>query len=121
MPPYREVAETISSPARARVRMARVSAAWPDANAEPRHAAFEGGDALLEDVGGGVHDARVDVAELLQGEQPGGVVGVVEDVGGRLVNRHRARRRGRVAFLAAVDGQGGEVLLARWRVRCCRP
>ena len=48
--------------------------------------AFERGDALLEDVGGGVHDAGVDVAELLQGEEAGGVVGVVEDVGGGLVD-----------------------------------
>ena len=41
-------------------------------------AAFESGHALFEDVGGRVHDARVDVAELLQAEQAGGVVGVVE-------------------------------------------
>ena len=34
--------------------------------------------ARLEDVGGGVADTGVDVAELLQGEQVGGVLGVLE-------------------------------------------
>ena len=35
---------------------------------QPADAAFERGDALLEHVGGRVHDAAVDVAELLQRE-----------------------------------------------------
>ena len=34
-------------------------------------AALEIGDALLEHVGGGVHDPGVDVAEFLQGKQVG--------------------------------------------------
>ena len=42
-----------------------------------RHAAFECGDALLDDVLGRVHDAGVDVARLGEAEQCGGVVGVV--------------------------------------------
>ena len=91
--------------------MASVSAAWPEARASAADAAFQGGDALLEDVHGRVHDPRVDVAELLQREQPGGVVGVVEQVGGGLVDRHGPGFGGRVGLLAAVDGQGGEVLL----------
>ena len=70
--------------------IARVSAAWPEAVASAGDSAFEGGNALLEDVGGGVHDAGVDVAELLQAEEPAGVVGVVEDVGGGLVDGHGA-------------------------------
>ena len=37
-------------------------------------AAFQAGQALLQHVGGRVHDPRVDVAELLQGEQIGGVL-----------------------------------------------
>ena len=51
--------------------MARVSAAWPEAVARRGDSAFERGDALLEDVGGGVHDAGVDVAELLQARRGG--------------------------------------------------
>ena len=68
-----------------------VSAAWPDAVASAADAAFERGDALLEDVVRRVHDAGVDVAELLQPEEIGGVVGVLEDVGRGLVDRHGAR------------------------------
>lgn len=46
------------------------------------HTPLEGGDALLEHVDGGVHHARVDVAELLEAEEPRAVGGVIEDVGG---------------------------------------
>ena len=93
--------ETISSPALARVRMASVSAAWPEATASAGRAAFERGDALLEDVGRRVHDAGVDVAELLKPEEAGGVVGVVEDVRRGLVDRHGARLGGGSAFWPA--------------------
>ncbi len=72
--------------------------------------AFERGDALLEDVGGGVHDAGVDVAELLQAEEAGGVVGVVEDVGGGLVDGDGAGVGGGVDDLAGVEGEGGKLL-----------
>ena len=85
-------------------------AAWPDATAERAGAAFDRGDALLEDVGGRVHDPRVDVAELLQGKEIGGVIGALEDVGGRLVNRHRARAGGGVGHLAGVQRQRAKVL-----------
>ena len=61
---------------------------------EAGHAALERGDPLLEDVGGGVHDAGVDVAELLEREEVGAVLGGVEDVGGGLVDGHRARLGG---------------------------
>ncbi len=50
--------------------------------------ALERGDALLEHVGRGIHDPRVDVAEFLQAEESGGVVGVVEDVARRGVDGH---------------------------------
>ena len=83
------------SPARARLRIARVSAACPDARPRAADAALERGDALLEDVGGRVHDPGVDVAELLEPEEAGGVGGVVEDVAGGGVDRDRAGvRRG---------------------------
>ena len=69
-----------------------------------RRSSFEGGDALLEDIGGGVHDAGVDVAEFLQAKEPGGVIGVFEDVRGGLVNGDGARSRGRVRFLPGMHG-----------------
>ena len=52
-----------------------------------REPALERRDALLEDVPGRVHDARVDVARHLEREQVGGVLGVVELVRRRLVDR----------------------------------
>ena len=45
---------------------------------ERRGAAFERGDALFQHRVGRVADAGIDVAECLQAEQRGGVVGVVE-------------------------------------------
>ena len=56
-----------------------------------RDAAFERGDALLDDVLRRVHDAGVDVAGLGEAEQRGGVVGAVEGVGRGLVDRQRPR------------------------------
>ena len=88
--------------------MMSVSAACPEAVARPAAAAFEGGDALLENVGGGVHDAGVDVAELLESEEAGGVIGIVKDVGGGLVNRHGSRLGGGIDLLAGMNGQGCE-------------
>ena len=69
-----------------------------------RRSSFEGGDALLEDVGGGVHDAGVDVAEFLQAKEPGGMIGVFEDVRGGLVDGDGARSRGGVRFLPGMHG-----------------
>ena len=51
----------------------------PGGSGQGRHAALERGHPLLEDVGGRVHDPGIDVPELLQGEEIGGVLGVLED------------------------------------------
>ena len=68
-------------------------------------AALQRRDALLEHVGGRVHDAGVDVAELLQREQVGGMIRIVEDVRRRLVDRHRPGPRGRIGLLTGVHRQ----------------
>jgi len=39
---------------------------------------FEQGDALFEHIGGGVHEAGIDVPEFAEGEEVGGVLGVFE-------------------------------------------
>ena len=72
---------------------------------ERRRAAFERGDALLEHRLRRVHDAGVDVAEGLQPEQRGGVVGIVEDEGRRLVDRRGARAGRRIGLGAGMDGE----------------
>jgi hypothetical protein len=68
-------------------------------------AAFELRHALLEDVGGGIHQAGIDVAQLLEREEVGGVLRVLEDIGGRPVDRYPARH-GCVRGLSRVQGQG---------------
>jgi len=73
---------------------------------EPGDAALERRDALLEHVVGGVHDPRVDVPELLEGEEPGGVVGVAEAVAGGLIDGDRPRSGGGIGAVAGVQRQG---------------
>src|SRR5665213_133130 len=75
---------------------------------ERADAAFERRQPLFEHVGRRVHDPRVDVAELLQREQPLGVRGIVERVRRGLVDRDGPRLGGRVAAMAAVQGDGFE-------------
>ena len=55
-------------------------------------AAFERGDALLEHGLRRIHDPRVDVAELLKREQVARMLGRLELIGRRLVDRHRDGR-----------------------------
>src|SRR5690349_6010308 len=66
-------------------------------------AAFEAGDALFQYRHGRIGQARIDVAEIVQVEERGGVVDVVEDVGGRLVNRRRTRAGDRVGRRSSMD------------------
>ena len=68
-------------------------------------------DALLEHRGRRVADAGVDVAVLLELEELRGGVGVVEHVGGGLVDRHRARARQRVGHVPGVEHAGLEAEL----------
>ena len=63
---------------------------------------FERGDALFQHVDGGVHDAGVDVAELLEPEQAGAVIGVVEHIARGGVDGHGASIGGRVGGLPVV-------------------
>jgi hypothetical protein len=62
-------------------------------------APFEVGDASLEDVDRGVHDPRVDVAELPEPEELGGVVGGVEDVGGGRIDGNGACAGGGIGLI----------------------
>ena len=75
-------------------------------------AALEAGDAFLEHRDGRVGQARVDVAEVVQVEERGGVVDIVEHVGGGLVDRRDARAGGRIgrrpAWMARVSKPGSE-------------
>ena len=67
--------------------------------------AFEAGDALFEHRDGRVGQPRIDVAEIVQVEERGGVIDIVEHIGGRLIDRRRARAGGRVGRGAGMHGQ----------------
>ena len=78
-------------------------------------AAFEGRNAVFKDCLGRVHDAGVDVAELLQAEQAGGMIHIVKHVGRGLVDGCCAGAGGGVRCGAGVDGAGGKALVAHER------
>src|ERR1035441_4887984 len=67
--------------------------------------------ARSETTSGGVHDAAVDVPELLQPEEGGGVRGVFEHERGALVNGDGARQAGLVGCVASVQAPGSKAHL----------
>jgi len=72
------------------------------------HPSLHLGKPPLENVGGGVADAGVDVARLLEREERGGLVHRLERVGRGLVDRNGTGAGGRVWRVAAVQrGRGG--------------
>jgi len=70
-------------------------------------AALQRRNALFQHRGGRVGNARIDVTGPLEVEQPGGVFGIVEHVGGGLVDGHGARPRRRVGTLSRVQTERG--------------
>ena len=66
---------------------------------ECRRAALECRDALFKDVLRRIHQASVDVARILECKAVGSVLRIVEDVRGRLIDRHRTRIRHGIGFL----------------------
>ena len=72
--------------------------------------AFEGGDALLDDVCRGVRDSRVNVARLFEGEQPGGVIRALENIRRGLIDGDRPRARDRVGRLSPVKADCIEMI-----------
>jgi hypothetical protein len=76
-----------------------------------RRAALERRDPLLEHRHGRVGEARVDVAEALQVEERGGMIGVVEDEGGGLVDGCRARAGRGIGRRPGMDRQRLEAVV----------
>ena len=74
-------------------------------NRERRGAALERRDAFLQHGVGGIADAGIDVAERLQPEQRGGMVGVVEDKGCGLVDRRRPCAGSGIGLCARMHGK----------------
>ncbi len=71
---------------------------------------LEARDPLFEHGNGRVVHPRVDVAEIVQVEERGGVVDIVEHIGGGLVDRRRARTGHRVGRGAGMDRPGLEAV-----------
>src|SRR6185437_1155397 len=67
---------------------------------------FHQGDALLQHVGGRVHQPGVDVAQLAEREQVGRVLGVLEDERAGPVDGYGPGAGGRVGLGAAVQAEG---------------
>ena len=78
---------------------------------QSRRAAIERREAFFEHIVGGVHQAGVDVAEFLQGEQIGRVIGVLEHIAGRRVDRHGPRRGRGVGHLPGVQRQSAKMMV----------
>ena len=77
-------------------------------DAEAGSPTIKGGDALLEHVGGGVHQAGVDVAEFAESEEVGGVLGIIKDEGAGLVEGNGACVGGGFRLVAGMEALGFE-------------
>ncbi len=89
-----------------RDRLGRLTRGDSEGSAAP----FEQRETLFEHIARGVHQPRIDVAELLQREQSCRVIGVVEGVRRRLIDRHRPAVRRRIGHLPAVQAEGVEAV-----------
>ncbi len=83
----------------------------PARHAQRADAAFQRGNLAFQRVIGGVHDARIDVPELLQREQVCGMLGAVEDIACRLVDRRDPRIGRGIGLAPGVHGHGFEFVV----------
>ncbi len=74
--------------------------------ADRADAAFQRGKPLLEHRRGRVGNARIDVPGAFQIEQRRGVLGILKDVRGGLIDRNRAGARHGIRMLAGMQAQG---------------
>ena len=80
--------------------------ARPRSQCQSGCSALEFRDALLEHIVGGIHQARVDVAEFAQAEKIRGVLGVAKHIRAGAVKRHRAGEGDGIGGGAAVEAEG---------------
>ena len=84
-------------------------------------AALEGREPFFQHGDGRVGQPRIDVAEIVQIEERGGVVDVVEHIGRRLIDRRRARAGRRIGRGAGMDRAGLETVIEVQRRRRALP
>ena len=80
----------------------------PGSQCQSGRAALHFRDALLEHIVGGVHQARVDVAEFAQAKEVRGMLGIAENKRAGAVDRHRAGEGDGIGGGAAVEAEGFE-------------
>ena len=68
-------------------------------------AVFQRRDTFFQHRVGGVHQARIDIAEHLKIEQRRGVIGIFEHESGGLIDRCDARTGGRIGLGSGVNGK----------------
>ena len=78
---------------------------------ESGRAAVHRSQALFENIVRRVHQPAIDVAELGEAEEIGGMFRAVENIRGRRVDRDGTRVRGRVGHLTRVDSKGSEAVI----------
>ena len=64
--------------------------------------AFEGSHALLEHIGGWVHQAGVNITQFAKAKEIGSMLGIVEYIGASLVQRYGTGIGGGVGLIARV-------------------
>ena len=75
--------------------------------------AIQSGKALLKNVGGRIHQPRIDIPHLLESKEIGGVLRRMKDIRGGLIDRYGPRTGRRIGFLSGVQGQSSELLFCR--------
>jgi len=88
----------------------KVSVTPPSALDNDADATVEVGQALLQHVRGGIHQAGINVAAFLQGEQACGVFRGIKGVGRSLVDGHGAGAGHRIRCLAGMQHPGAEAV-----------
>ena len=76
--------------------------------ADGADAAFQRGQPLFQHRRGRIRNPCIDVAGAFEIEQRRGVIGILKDVRGGLIDRHRARAGDGVGMLAGVQAEGFE-------------
>src|SRR5262245_35073607 len=72
--------------------------------------AFERRHALLGNVGGRIHDARIDISKFFESEQIGRVICAFEGEGGGLIDWDRARSGGWIWSLTTMQCYRADVI-----------
>ena len=72
----------------ANVKNADIYSRLARAECQAAHSAFQGRQPLFQHVRRRIHQPGVDIAEFLQSEEIGGMIRILKNIAGRLINRY---------------------------------